>query len=149
MKKKILAGCLLLLCVGVLASCVSAVSARRLWGVSPVHVKWVKDVCYVRVRGAHHGGEKVGYGVLWLTYRNLMKGVLKGQTVKVEWSPPYGGGSKSFMALPHGVGDFLDHKGTYYLAPAPIGVTFDFEINVYYGYVHLATISGSVFIPPP
>lgn len=142
MKRKIFGTGLLLLCFGLLASSVFAVE-------TPIEVERVKDMCFVRVRGAHHplpdGEMKPGYGAFLLHYENLMRPPpgqeIGPQQVNVQWSTMYAEGSIWFDAL-HGVPEdkILRH--------ALIGSVMDFCISVYWGDSLQTTISGSVVIPP-
>jgi hypothetical protein len=132
----------LFLCFGLLAFNISAVEI-------PVEVERVKDVCFVRVRGAHHpppdGETKEGFGAFLLHYENLMRPPpgqeIGPQQVNVQWSINSIVHDYWFDAL-------RDVPMDITLQHALIGSVMDFTINVYWGGNQLASISDSVVIPP-
>ena len=150
MKREILGVAILFLCFSLLAFNVASVEI-------PVEVERIKDVCFVRIRGAHqlppdpNVEVQPGYGAFLLHYENLIKpppNQICHQDVSVTWLIP--------SLDPQVPGELVhvefdatnDVPVDMILWVAPIGSVMDFVVQVYFGSQLQATIDAIVVIPP-
>jgi hypothetical protein len=149
-KREILGAAILFLCFSLLASNASSVEI-------PVEVERIKDVCFLRIRGAHqlppdpNVEVQPGYGAFLLHYENLIKpppNEICHQDVSVTLLIP----SSNPQEPPYLVHIEFDATNDVpvdrILWVAPIGSVMDFVVQVYFGSQLQATIDGAVVIPP-